>query len=752
MENPTISPTSVEAQIQYLQAQLTELNKSYHLLLESRTSETGKLKTDIGSNVESKLSDELNKGRDERSNEEPSPYSRVKILKLVKNPETGERTELPDDTRTRIVESKDNSKLAFILKKKMNDHFSREDDGSEIEIISEPLWSLLKEHLGDHPYHVFRGSSVPLYSPYEAIIFEWDKLQKAAVQEKGDEEERQARDDLKTLLDVISSGSSGDPNLDNSSISGQSFLRGPSFMRGDRPQQFLPWELDCWIYDWNGESFQRTAYTLLFEHFDGQKPLNSLPYRPFGHDIDDESLKHKLVDRGKRFRTLCTAKKGNQLFEYSGDAIFGKKGFSGLVQDEGVSKHTTLFEIHLINLTRRQRVENGSYAFGLGDVLAAKASSVRKLIISETNSRVMVDYSSYFQFGPTTAPNGILNPSRHSSNCSCADCRTNDALAEKYRVGFDTTEAQVKEIWDIDQYLLCPPRVLGYVLAQKHWAQLQVDLVQDIPPDDPNSAWHSRLHLSDKNKKDLLHRLGSEALEVDDIIPGKGKGLVILLYGPPGVGKTSTAETIAQATSKPLFSISVADVGTKARHVEANLGRIFTLATSWKAILLIDEADVFLEKRGIGIAASTDRNALVSVFLRVLEYYQGIMFLTTNQIAQFDAAIPSRIHVSIQYDSLKSDQMAKIFSGFLEPLERKNLIDDYRDIQKWLIEDVYDVGFDGRQIRNIVTTALGLARADGSAKLGKHHLKTVFLNARSFKKEFEVQFDRYIRGQEQLIK
>ncbi|KAL0764334.1 hypothetical protein CaCOL14_013176 [Colletotrichum acutatum] len=510
------------------------------------------------------LSDELNKGRDERSNEEPSPYSRVKILKLVKNPETGERTELPDDTRTRIVESKDNSKLAFILKKKMNDHFSREDDGSEIEIISEPLWSLLKEHLGDHPYHVFRGSSVPLYSPYEAIIFEWDKLQKAAVQEKGDEEERQARDDLKTLLDVISSGSSE---------------------RGDRPQQFLPWELDCWIYDWNGESFQRTAYTLLFEHFDGQKPLNSLPYRPFGHDIDDESLKHKLVDRGKRFRTLCTAKKGNQLFEYSGDAIFGKKGFSGLVQDEG-----------------------------------------------------------------------------------------------------------------------------------KRMAQ------------------------------------GSEALEVDDIIPGKGKGLVILLYGPPGVGKTSTAETIAQATSKPLFSISVADVGTKARHVEANLGRIFTLATSWKAILLIDEADVFLEKRGIGIAASTDRNALVSVFLRVLEYYQGIMFLTTNQIAQFDAAIPSRIHVSIQYDSLKSDQMAKIFSGFLEPLERKNLIDDYRDIQKWLIEDVYDVGFDGRQIRNIVTTALGLARADGSAKLGKHHLKTVFLNARSFKKEFEVQFDRYIRGQEQLIK
>jgi hypothetical protein len=100
------------------------------------------------------------------------------------------------------------------------------------------------------------------------------------------------------------------------------------------------------------------------------------------------------------------------------------------------------------------------------------------------------------------------------------------------------------------------------------------------------------------------------------------------------VGKTSTAETIAVAARKPLFSISVADVGTKAKHVESNLSRIFALATSWQAILLMyesnlipscrtllklipitassDEADVFLESRGRGASASTDRNALVS--------------------------------------------------------------------------------------------------------------------------------------------
>lgn len=41
------------------------------------------------------------------------------------------------------------------------------------------------------------------------------------------------------------------------------------------------------------------------------------------------------------------------------------------------------------------------------------------------------------------------------------------------------------------------------------------------------------------------------------------------------------------ATRKPLFSVSVADVGTKAKNVEANLSRIFSLATRWKAILLL---------------------------------------------------------------------------------------------------------------------------------------------------------------------
>ena len=229
--------------------------------------------------------------------------------------------------------------------------------------------------------------------------------------------------------------------------------------------------------------------------------------------------------------------------------------------------------------------------------------------------------------------------------------------------------------------------------------------------------------------------------------------------------------------------------------MESNLAKIFALATSWQAILLMWAAFTTLADRIVFINNSLVTRPTFSlrvvveewgqqqtetpwyqvrliglnyrhnfithgcdlVFLRVLEYYHGIMFLTTNQIAQFDVAIPSRIHISVQYNRLRPEQMERIFKGFLQPLEDKNLVDEYDEILQWLKEDVYNIGLDGRQIRNVVTAALGLARADlkdtkGKGKLTKQHLKSVVLNTRRFKDEFLVQYDRYITAQEKLIK
>lgn len=125
----------------------------------------------------------------------------------------------------------------------------------------------------------------------------------------------------------------------------------------------------------------------------------------------------------------------------------------------------------------------------------------------------------------------------------------------------------------------------------------------------------------------------------DDLVRGKGKGLIILLHGAPGVGKTSTAECVAEYTNRPLFALTcgkccseimnlqstdnvAGDIGENAQEVQKNLTENFNLAIRWGCVMLLDEADVFLQTRD---KLNMKRNAVVSVFLRILEYYSGIL-------------------------------------------------------------------------------------------------------------------------------
>ena len=98
-----------------------------------------------------------------------------------------------------------------------------------------------------------------------------------------------------------------------------------------------------------------------------------------------------------------------------------------------------------------------------------------------------------------------------------------------------------------------------------------------------------------------------------------------------------------------LEMVSVGELGTRMDHLEKSLSKILDIAHTWRAILLIDEADIFLEQRELH---DINRNALVSIFLRKLEYFQGIVFLTTNRVETFDEAFQSRIHFGLRYDNL----------------------------------------------------------------------------------------------------
>ncbi|KAH8719447.1 P-loop containing nucleoside triphosphate hydrolase protein [Phaeosphaeriaceae sp. PMI808] len=247
-----------------------------------------------------------------------------------------------------------------------------------------------------------------------------------------------------------------------------------------------------------------------------------------------------------------------------------------------------------------------------------------------------------------------------------------------------------------DDLLIYCPTVPGFSFGDKLWAEFPVRGIKEIQW---SSVPSGCLTIPKEQEKTVIalaeartHR--ANELEFDDFVAGKGRGLIVLLHGPPGLEKTITAEAVAEHLRRPLYSISAGELGNKSGDLEGQLSNIFQIASHWNAILLLDEADVYLERR-----SSQDllRNSLVTVFLCKLEYLDGIMFLTTNRVTEFDEAILSRIHLMLRYEELSSDARKHIWGHFLSRSHTANGAPNIRDEE-----------FE-RLIKNVVSTAHALA-------------------------------------------
>lgn len=73
---------------------------------------------------------------------------------------------------------------------------------------------------------------------------------------------------------------------------------------------------------------------------------------------------------------------------------------------------------------------------------------------------------------------------------------------------------------------------------------------------------------------------------------------------------------------------------------------------------------MFLEKRS---ALDLHRKKLVSVFFRLLEYYQGVTFLTTNRAADFDQAFESRIVLTLHHPDLDAASRLHVWRPLCSP-------------------------------------------------------------------------------------
>jgi len=316
--------------------------------------------------------------------------------------------------------------------------------------------------------------------------------------------------------------------------------------------------------------------------------------------------------------------------------------------------------------------------------------------LEQMNERFMIDFVMYQKLHPEVVKK-----------------RKTDKLAR----GLEDPEEPVSENEILEQadpptdgaIFVLPSVIVGFNLRLKKWVDIEVDWIEEV-------QWNKKAFenlVVDDETKHLVKALVSNQLKTEmstDLISGKGNGLIILLHGGPGTGKTFTAESVAELAEKPLYRVTCGDIGIKPEQVEKYLETVLLLGKIWGCVVLLDEADVFLEERGL---TDLKRNALVSVFLRVLEYYDGILILTSNRVGTFDQAFKSRIQLALHYENLTKPQRRKIWRNFFNRLKDLGETEvDYDDLGDH-IGELAEHDMNGRQIRNAITTARQLAQFDG---------------------------------------
>ncbi|KAF4982054.1 hypothetical protein FZEAL_2241 [Fusarium zealandicum] len=472
--------------------------------------------------------------------------------------------------------------------------------------------------------------------------------------------------------------------------------------------------VDGKYFEFDGKRFGYGNMAEEIEEFQGARKITSLSCYPLQYHQDEEKVRRNLIERGKKFVTLS----GVHYKSYQGIAFLKRK--KNMVVKFNIQPSRVMIDPSIF------RRINPNYNVSLvkpkdHDILSdeedsdSEAGCDCECSDSDGEKREFVTKVLKDKKGDVhmiRIPKDMLDDEPEKVEL--------DKLPSKGGDGEDPEDVDNLEFTD-EEYLIASSVVLGFAFSEKHWLEFAVSGVKDIKWNE--KAWDS-LVLED-GTKDLIKALVESrkyhaANTIDDVIQGKGKGLVTVLHGPPGTGKTLTAEGISELLKCPLYMASAGELGTDSRFLEAELQKILDICHAWGAILLLDEADVFLEKRNMH---DIHRNALVSIFLRQLEYFQGILFLTTNRVETFDEAFQSRIHIALRYDNLDAKAKRTIFEMFLERVRTLGKI-EVEPLTEEELQHLSKQDLNGREIKNVVGSAQDLAVNKGEA-LSMRHIKQV---------------------------
>ncbi|KAH7354677.1 P-loop containing nucleoside triphosphate hydrolase protein [Rhexocercosporidium sp. MPI-PUGE-AT-0058] len=437
--------------------------------------------------------------------------------------------------------------------------------------------------------------------------------------------------------------------------------------------------------DYDGSMTGLGTTEIKIPEFKGTMALTELPALPFLMHSDREAIEKKRVAEGKRFAAFRTG----EFQEYAGRAFSHDRDNDNITETQ----------VH-----GRVMIDPfGYFQFKNHDGLLLRPLGVPAPIIHQPVYRP--------HRGPLPPPGPP--PPHHPPRRMRSPPRV-------YREGVRGEQKRPrntdqKELTD-NEYLICVPFVRGYSFKRKDWVLLNIENLRPV-------QWTEGLFenlVLPAEEKDLLLALAkshcdAKANTFDDFVIGKGRGMVILLDGPPGVGKTLTAETVAETMKVPLYTMSAGELGTRSHDVERRLSDILEMASMWNAILLIDEADIFMEQR---TTDDLDRNELVAIFLRHLEYFHGVMILTTNRVETMDLAFDSRIDVRLHYPPLPASSRRQIWANFFARLPEKSTFTEVD------LDQLAELDLNGRQIKSAVKTAQLLASGKGGG-VKIEHVRTV---------------------------
>ncbi|KAF0540213.1 P-loop containing nucleoside triphosphate hydrolase protein [Gigaspora margarita] len=389
--------------------------------------------------------------------------------------------------------------------------------------------------------------------------------------------------------------------------------------------------------DYDGVGFKHCIINRKIGYFEGEVDFSFLPVMPSQFCKVKNQLTKIIAENGKNFFELAS---GRHFKNYNGSLLRWKR--------EG-----NCMQVEKIN----------------------------------ADGRAMIDLKSFAVMNPDYNMGNSLPPNK----CDVELLANNGVYLEK------------DKIHNENNYLLAPAVVYGFSFALKEWGQFEVSKFMDIQFDKEALDYL----VIPQNKKNIIKGLVKQYVEPNKMIKGngldpirkKGDGCIFLCYGPPGTGKTLTAESVAEFLERPLWMLSVHELGTDPKDLERQLVKILDIAYAWKSVLLLDEADIYLEKRN---TTDLNRNMMVGIFLRLLEYYQGVLFLTTNRVVNFDDAIRSRISVFLQYPKFSLNERHEVWTNFIRRAGLSLKADDFIKYE-----------LNGREIRNIVNIARKLAQDSG---------------------------------------